>query len=62
MSQLYVVARDQGEDYMLISIEGGVLAFEGKHVAEDFSDRLDMDGEFVVLPYEATMGPMVVVT
>jgi hypothetical protein len=62
MSTLHVVARESGDEYMLVSMDGGVLAFDSKHVAEDFIDKLDEDGEFVVLDYDLAMGPCVVVT
>jgi hypothetical protein len=61
MSALHVVAREEGDEYMLVSMDGGVLAFESKHVAEDFIDQMDEDGEFVVLDYDLAMGPCVVI-
>lgn len=61
MSALYVIARDEGDEYKILSMEGGVIAFENKFIAEDFSDKLDEPGEFVVLDYDLAMGPCVVV-
>jgi len=58
---LYVVAQIQGDEIMLVATDGGVAAFESAHAAEDFSDQLDVPGEFCVIPYEESMGPYIVI-
>lgn len=58
---LYVIAQQHEDGFLLLSTEGGVLAFEGQQAAEDYADTLDEPGEFVALSYEDSMGPAWVV-
>jgi len=57
---MYVVAQVQGDGFLLLTLDHGVVAFVSRVDAEDFADALDEPGEFVAIPYEDSMGPMVV--
>ena len=58
---LCAVGKQDGDDFLLVSVESDVLAFETKHEAEDFIDLLDEEGEWVVVPIDESMGHYVVV-
>jgi hypothetical protein len=58
---LYVIGAREGDGFLLLSIDGGVMAFETKHAAEDYADGLDEPGEFCAIPYADSMGPCVVI-
>lgn len=56
----YVMAQVHEDGYLLFSLAEGVVAFETKEAAEDFADEVDEPGEFIAIPYDSSMGPMVV--
>jgi hypothetical protein len=58
-SNVYVIAREMGEDYLLLSMDGAVLGFGSQFEAEDYADELDEEGEFVAIPYDPAMGDMI---
>lgn len=58
----YVIAQDHHDGFLILSAgPEGVIAFETVEEAQDFSDQLDEPGEFEVIPYDPTMGPLVLV-
>jgi hypothetical protein len=57
---MYVIAQAHEDGFLLLTMDQGVIAFEDKYAAEDFMDEIDEPGEFEAIPYESSMGPMVV--
>ena len=45
----YAIGQRDGEDVLLLTMEGHVLAFDSRVQAEDFSDDLDEPGEWIVV-------------
>lgn len=59
MSNLYVIAQQYEDGFLLLSMDEGVIAFDGQMAAEDYADDLDEPGEFITIPYDPSMGPMI---
>lgn len=58
---LYVIAQEHHDGYLVLTVGTTVLAFEDAFDAEDYADTLDESGEFVAIAYDPTMGPCMVV-
>jgi len=68
MSEMFVVAvvatDDDGEPegFFLLTVEQGIMAFEDEAVARQYADQADdVPKGYVLLPYQADMGPCVVI-